>query len=124
MTDRDDTQQDDAALEAYFSAARRATPALDAAFMARLHAQAQAEQTRRADAGRARPGLWAQLGEALGGWAGMGGLVAASAAGLVVGLWPMPGALDPVSVLQAIGDPYYHVYGPDTLLSAMEEDGG
>jgi hypothetical protein len=50
---------------------------------------------------RVAPTIWAQLANVLGGWQGMGGLVAATCAGLWIGISP-PQAL-PESIIEILG---------------------
>lgn len=65
--------------------------------MARVLADARQVQNRPARVPDAsRPGPFAALADLLGGWRGMGGLVAASCAGLWLGIAP-PAALDEMS---------------------------
>lgn len=92
--DRETDALDDAALEQLFSEARAAGgPEAEAGFLARVLADAEAEQ-----AGFARPGpagasdkpdvlagIWDALRGAFGGWAPMGGLVTAALAGVWIG---------------------------------------
>jgi len=92
MTDQTQRPQDDDALEAFFAAARRTTPAPSDALLARVMADALATQDARQQVPArmrpqpARPGLLAQLREALGGWPAFGGLAAAGVMGLAIGL--------------------------------------
>ena len=75
--------QDD--LEAFFGAARRVVPDPSGDLMARVLADAQAVQAASVRLRAARPGLLAQLREALGGWPAMGGLATAGVMGLALG---------------------------------------
>ncbi|MFU8865164.1 MAG: hypothetical protein ACNA7O_14720 [Rhodobacterales bacterium] len=93
MTDhRQRPQDDDDALEAFFAAARRTTPAPSDSLLARVMADALAAQEEplktpaRMRPQPARPGLLAQLREALGGWPAFGGLAAAGVMGLAIGI--------------------------------------
>ena len=82
MTDRHDTDR----LETLFAAARDAAPLPRGDLLARVEADALAEQARQARLRRvARPGIWPQLRAALGGWPGLAGLAAACAAGIWLG---------------------------------------
>ncbi len=105
MTERKDVP----GLDAYFEAARSEPPLPDGDWLDRMEALAiAAAPTPPARSARNR-GLLAGLGGLLGGWPGLAGLVAASAAGLWLGvtgtlatdaLWPNDAALlvlDPVS---------------------------
>lgn len=92
MTDQTQRPQDDVALEAFFAAAKRTTPAPSDALLAKVMADALAAQEARQQAPArqrqqaARPGVLAQLRDALGGWPAFGGLAAAGVMGLAVGL--------------------------------------
>ncbi len=92
MTDHRQRPQDDDALEAFFAAAQRTTPAPSDALLARVMADALAAQEARQQVPARmrpqpfRPGLLAQLREALGGWPAFGGLAAAGVTGLALGL--------------------------------------
>lgn len=83
-------QQADAALEAFFVAARAAAPEPSAAFLARVLAEAEAVQAqamRQADPAPApaRQNTWRGILAALGGWGGASGLATATVAGLWLG---------------------------------------
>ncbi|QBF31165.1 hypothetical protein [Thalassococcus sp. S3] len=97
-----DQDRDDAFLEAYWSAARRLPPEPAPDWMQRITAEALQEQQRRAAPGDRPEGFWAQLYQVLGGWQGVGGLVAACAAGIWIGFAPPASLPDPVAVV--IGD--------------------
>lgn len=92
--DRETDALDDAALETLFGEARVAGgPEPGAGFLARVLADAEAEQADFARPGPAaapdRPdvlaGIWDALRGAFGGWAPMGGLVTAALAGVWIG---------------------------------------
>ncbi|WP_424979437.1 hypothetical protein [Leisingera sp. S232] len=92
MADEDKTLQE---LEDLFAAAREDRPELPHHLSAAILA----------DAARAQPGavvrqgrlpLWRQLADAIGGWPALGGLAAASAAGVWIGLAPPSFVPDPV----------------------------
>ncbi|MBY6119097.1 hypothetical protein KUV64_08145 [Mameliella alba] len=89
MTERKDNQDDDA-LGLFFAAARAEAPLPDGDFLARIEAQALAEQPRAGSPAPVvrppRPGRLAQLREALGGWIGVTGLATACAAGILIGV--------------------------------------
>jgi len=75
----------EAELDALFAQAQVHPPQADAAFMARVLADAQALQPRMARRAPVRPGLWARLAAALGGAVAVAGLGSAAMAGLVIG---------------------------------------
>ncbi|MBY6068206.1 hypothetical protein KUW17_15740 [Leisingera aquaemixtae] len=98
MADTDKANQE---LEELFAAARRDRPALPEHLSAAILADAGRVQQGRHAAGPARAArqpLWRQLIEAVGGWPAMGGLAAASAAGLWIGLAPPSFVPDPVAL--------------------------
>lgn len=93
------------ALDAAFAASRRHAPDPSPALMARILADADAEaakaHARGADPVAAPSGaaaLLRRIAAAVGGWSALGGLVAAGAAGLWLGVAPPPG-LDGLSGL-------------------------
>lgn len=89
MTDGHTERTDDAGLEGLFAAARDDAPVPSGDFMARLTEQALAEMPMAgAHLPEPRPGLWAQLWPALGGWRGLSGLVTACAVGVWLGVSP------------------------------------
>ncbi|WP_305971934.1 MULTISPECIES: hypothetical protein [unclassified Mameliella] len=99
MTERKDNRddpvlpkgrQEDDALGLFFAAARAETPQPGGDFLARIEAQALAEQPRVSSPAPVvlprRPERLAQLREALGGWIGVTGLATACAAGILIGV--------------------------------------
>lgn len=92
MTDHKDPNLDD-----FFAASRDVPLAPADDFMARLTAQALAEQP--VAGPRHSPSVWGQLRAVLGGWAGMAGLATACAAGVWLGVAP-PAGLDALLDLQ------------------------
>ena len=91
-----DRPMDDAALERLFQAARRDAALPDADFLARLTAEALAEQPRPgARAQSVSGGFLARMLEALGGWPSVAGLAAAGLAGV----WICIAAPGPVGTL-------------------------
>lgn len=84
-------------VDAMLAAAKAAPPAVPDALMARVLADADALQPRPA-APAVAPGLWIRLSDAFGGWQGMGGLVAATCAGIWIG-WSPPTALPDAGAL-------------------------
>lgn len=100
MTMRDKDGSPDAMLDALFEAGRAARPEPSPALMERLRADALAEQPRPGLQPRAAwpaGGRLARWLDAIGGWPGMAGLVAASAAGLWIGV------ADPVGITDLAG---------------------
>ncbi|WP_050931423.1 hypothetical protein [Aestuariivita boseongensis] len=86
-----DDKLTDTELDALFKAAQRSEPGPSPEWTDRVFRDAQ-----RVLAGPVAvppPSLWSQVVSALGGWQGMGGLAAASAAGLWIGISP-PALLD------------------------------
>lgn len=86
MTD----MRDENMLEQMFAEARADAPPASDAFLARIMADAEAEQARilAPQPPERRPVLQAFVAALAGGWAGLGGLAAASLAGLWIGLAP------------------------------------
>ncbi len=87
MTDKD--MQEQAALVPFFAAAQRAAPAPSPELLARVLAQACAEQARFAPPRPLRApriGLTARIRQGLGGWPALAGLAAAGLAGVWIGL--------------------------------------
>ncbi|WP_439154780.1 hypothetical protein [Yoonia sp.] len=95
MTDEKDDMLDD-----LFAVARMQTPQPGDALMARVLADAAGAPApqRVVD----HPGLWAQLCNALGGWPAVGGLAAATVAGIWVGVAP-PSSIENLAT-SVIGD--------------------
>ena len=90
-----DNRYDHDGLDAFFDAAKRRTPALSEAALARMTAQAlevQAEHIAAPVVVPRRRGVLAQALAALGGWPAMAGLATAGVAGLWIGAVP-PAAL-------------------------------
>lgn len=84
MTER----RNDTGLDAFLAAARDEAPLPSGDFLARVEADALAEQARRVGMRPARPGPFAQLRAVLGGWPGLAGLAATCAAGVWIGVNP------------------------------------
>lgn len=96
-----DTEKALEELEDLFAAARSERPAVPEHLSAAILADAAREQAgfqAAAPARAARQPLWRQLIEAVGGWPAMGGLAAASAAGLWIGVAPPSFVPDPVAL--------------------------
>lgn len=111
MTDPDDRMLDD-----LFAQARAQTPQPDDALMARVLADAAA-QSASVSSPIHQPGFWARLSDALGGWPALGGLAAATVAGVWVGIAPPAGVEDLAASL--IGDTVsVTLLSPDTIFDA------
>lgn len=115
MTDPDDRMLDD-----LFAQARAQAPQPDDALMARVLADA-AEQSAPVSSPVSspihQPGFWARLSDALGGWPALGGLAAATVAGVWVGIAPPAGVEDLAASL--IGDTVsVTLLSPDTIFDA------
>lgn len=98
MADEDKALQE---LEDLFAAARSDRPAVPEHLSAAILADAAREQAGFQPARPARAARlpkWRQLIEAIGGWPAMGGLAAASAAGLWIGVAPPSFVPDPVAL--------------------------
>lgn len=78
----DKDMRDDDALEAMFQSARSSPPAVPAALMARVLADAQETQPVPAQ------GIWRTLWHSIGGSRGLGGLVTATLVGVWIGVAP------------------------------------
>ncbi|MCB1358498.1 MAG: dihydroorotate dehydrogenase [Maritimibacter sp.] len=90
MSKTDKTMLDDAGLEAFFAAGRTHAPEPGADLMARILADAGAEidardATLAAARRRRRPGLWAGLVAAIGGWPALASMATAAVAGVWLG---------------------------------------
>lgn len=129
MTMTTDDKQRGAAgpdLTGFFDAARAVPPTVPPGMADRMvanAARARAEATGRTAARRARgPGWLGQLGAVLGGWYGAGGLAAACAAGVWIGLAPPSGLPDP-GALWSDATTAWDVYETGGFLSAAAEEG-
>jgi hypothetical protein len=108
----------DAGLDAFFAAAR-SEAALSEDLAARMLRDADGIRRSRASV---RIGRLAQLREMLGGWYGLGGLAAACAAGVWLGLAPPQGVPDAAALFQAQED-VTDFYLGESFAMAMAEDG-
>lgn len=120
MTD-DDSNTD---LSAFFDAVRAETPRMPAGLAARMMADAERAQAEAGGLARIRrePGWLTQFAAAVGGWYGAGGLVAACAAGVWIGLAPPEGLPDPgLYLLNA--ETGWDVYESGGLMAAVSEEG-
>lgn len=112
MTDKRETDEDDLMLEAHFAAARAADLGPSDALMARVMADAIAEQEAAQAvpaAGRVAPERVGLRGvfRALGGWPAVAGLSCATLAGIWIGVAPP----------EALAVTAQSVWGADTLLA-------
>ena len=94
---KQDKDADARALDAVLKAAQEAPPTVPEALMTRVLADAEAAQ-RRTRPPLPAPGLWAHASDLLGGWKGMGGLAAATCAGVWIG-WSPPAAVPDAGAL-------------------------
>lgn len=116
---------DDSILEAHFAAARCADTAMPAGLEARMLADAdrvQAENLRVGQGAPAGAGHWRQLLALLGGWPAMGGLAAACAAGVWIGVSPPDFLPDPVGLV-ADQNSSVNLLDSYALSSVLPEDG-
>lgn len=119
------TDDRNSGLEAFFDAARAAPPKAPPGMVSRMTANAEMARTealRRSGVAAGGPGWLAQLSGILGGWYGAGGLAAACAAGLWIGLAPPAGLPDPgaywAETVSALD-----LYDSGGFLSAAAEEG-
>ena len=89
-------------LEDIFAKARAATPAPADDLMKRVLADADALQPRPSAASVPAMGIWSRMLDAIGGWPAAGGLVAATVAGIWVGIAP-PASVEDLTATM-IGD--------------------
>lgn len=94
---------DDRFLDGYFDDAKKSSPAIPDALMARIVADAAAETDRRAQMrARVEPvSVWRQIWQAVGGWPAIAGLSAATLTGVWIGLNPPANVSN--ALAQAIG---------------------
>jgi len=93
------TKDKDIGLEAYFEAGRAATPVPSADLIGRIMADAQAQMAPAiapTETSAPRPGLFASLIEAIGGWPTLAGMATAGIVGVWVG-FSQPAGLDMVA---------------------------
>ena len=99
MTKPDLTENE---LDQLFETARQSVPVPDDAFLARITADAEAFAASAAEpvaAAAPKPWLWSQVAGVFGGWGGMSGLVAATVAGVWIGIAPPSDLLDPAGLV-------------------------
>lgn len=104
MTERD--------LDDLFASARAEHVAVSDALLARIVADADAVVAARAVSARVTPEFWATLRACVGGWPGLGGMVAATLAGVWIGFAP-PDAVAPLAA---------SVWGETTTISLFSSD--
>lgn len=119
MTNDRKENRDVSALDPYFRSARQDMPEVSPDLFARIMGDAESVQAEliRTSASRPsrtirRPGFWAALVAAIGGWPAVGGLATAGIAGLWLGL-------DPPETLQ---QEMALVFGTDTTAEFFESD--
>ncbi|MCH2076920.1 MAG: hypothetical protein MK180_08530 [Rhodobacteraceae bacterium] len=127
MADPRKSELTEAELDRLFKASDAETPLPSGDLMARIMADAEAVQAQAiAPTPGAAPqsrGLFAGLGEALGGWAGLSGLGAAVATGLVIGIFP-PDQLASYAAMLTGAEVSLSDYVPgDMALSTVASDG-
>ncbi|PCH73117.1 MAG: hypothetical protein COC12_05295, partial [Rhodobacteraceae bacterium] len=115
--------RDFADLEALFTEARQGADQMPAGLMARIVADADRVQTGfdRPVAPVTAPGVWAQIMQVLGGWPAMGGLAAACAAGVWIGLAPPSFLPDPAGYVFESGADLDLIGGNQLALAMAEE---
>ena len=112
-------------LAEYFAAAQRDSADLPAGLMDRMlndAAQTQRTFSNAAQVRPALPGWFVQMRQTLGGWPGLGGLVAACATGIWLGFAPpsiLPDPFDLVGVMQSD----VNIFDVDDLAAAWIEEG-
>ncbi|WP_457646798.1 hypothetical protein [Profundibacter sp.] len=84
MTDK----HDEFGLNAYFDAGRKATKVPSDDLMARVLADAEAQQMANVPAPAAQPGLFTSLWAAIGGWPTVAGMATATLVGIWIGISP------------------------------------
>ena len=107
-------------LNAFFDAARRDSVVLPDGLRARILADAGREQGR--GVSTRQTAFFERLREVLGGWAGIGGLAAACAAGVWMGFAPPAVMPDPVAILMQNTETQVDLFASETLQMAMAED--
>ncbi|WP_254443439.1 hypothetical protein [Ruegeria atlantica] len=91
--------EDNMELDQLFAQARQAQPALSDNLAVRILTDAEAVRLERLKPSAPRRSVWARLVEGIGGWQSMGGLVAASAAGVWIGFAAPDFLPDPATIL-------------------------
>ena len=119
MTDRDSDAID---LDRMFHAARSETEQMPQDLTDRILADARMVQVDllAKPPRRAAPGIWQQMLGMLGGWPAVGGLAAACAAGVWLGVAPPHYLPDPMQLVQQSETA---LFDDDNLVFAMSEEG-
>lgn len=112
--------EDDRELEALFKAARDDMPEMPAGLEARLLADAQAALPVRRDA---EPGWRRWFDDLLMGWYGLGGLAAASAAGIWLGFAPPAALPDAGAYLFGGNDTSVDLFAGEDMAMILAEEG-
>lgn len=106
----------DAELDDLFQTARRQTQALPDGLAQRILADAHAQQSTPAQ------GIWPRMRDALGGWPGLGGLVAAGMAGVWLGFAPPDVMPDPIQLV-GLSDTGLDLFEVDGWADVLGEEG-
>ena len=114
-----DLELHDTELDALFAEAQQATPEPSPEFMARLTAEALAEQPQRRAAVK-RGGFWSEIWEAIGGAPALAGLAVAGVAGLWLGIYP-PAAVTEVIWGASVARDELSLYFSFDIALALEE---
>jgi len=118
-----DANRDFTDLEALFAEAREGADQMPVGLMGRIVADADRVQAgfgERTTPVRT-PGVWGQIMQVLGGWPAMGGLAAACAAGVWIGLAPPSFLPDPAGYVFETGADM-DLTGADQLALALSEE--
>ncbi|MFK7751152.1 MAG: hypothetical protein AB8B51_01255 [Sedimentitalea sp.] len=113
-----DTDKEFEDLDGLFAAAREDRGALPPA----LRRQILSDGLKVQGNARPLPGIWSQLRDLLGGWPGLGGLVAAGVAGVWIGIAPPAALPDPVQLVTQTSQTT-DIFDSFDLVSLMDEDG-
>ena len=114
-----DLELHDTELDALFAEAQQATPEPSPEFMARLTAEALAEQPQRRAAVK-RGGFWSEIWAAIGGAPALAGLAVAGVAGLWLGIYP-PAAVKEVIWGASVASDELSPYLSFDMALALEE---
>lgn len=125
MADTGKDMDTDMDLDGLFAQARETRPGLPEGLQAAILADAAAVQAERLAPEPempARGGFWLQLRQAVGGWPSLGGLVAASAAGLWIGFAGPEFLPDPLDLVTASAETETVPYDSYDLAALLAED--